>query len=296
MLMTRKVNDLKPHPVNERIYAGGKDADLMDSIPKVGILEALAITRDNLIINGARRWFVAKRLHIEEVPVRFFHSEDELDIKEAIVHFNRTREKTPYQKCEEATVLMEVEKERAKRRMEKGGQRGGRASGASRREKADTTPEPVETTKECETFRSPLDEQGRASKKVAETLKVSDRTAEKMVAIGEAVKEAQAEGDTEKVEKIKEGVNTRGVDPVFEELRGPKKSEPNKTKGRTGRATPGASTGQAQILRQAERLLNRLRKLLRTIVKRGGWEERLREWCENNGINYDVFLAEKAEA
>src|ERR1051325_4368044 len=113
---TRKTDSLKLHPTNSRVYGTTKYDHLKESIAKKGIYEPILITKDDLIINGGRRWMVARLLKMEDVPVTVFSSSDDLDIKEAVVHTNKVREKDPYIKCTEATVLMEVEEERARRR------------------------------------------------------------------------------------------------------------------------------------------------------------------------------------
>ena len=108
---------LKPHPVNRKLYGAETiSQDFVDSIKENGILEPLVIKRDGTIISGHRRWLTAKALNMESVPVRVLEFENELDEREAIITFNKQREKTFSQKMAEAEELEAIERERARRR------------------------------------------------------------------------------------------------------------------------------------------------------------------------------------
>jgi len=80
-------------------------------------MEPLAIKEDGTIISGHRRWQAALALKMEYVPVQVVRYADDLDEREAIIEFNRQREKTFSQKMAEAEELEAVERERARRRM-----------------------------------------------------------------------------------------------------------------------------------------------------------------------------------
>lgn len=77
----------------------------------------LTITSENVIISGHRRYEAAKMAGLEIVPVGIATFESELDELEAIIEFNRQREKTFVQKMKEAEALEEIERQRAKDRM-----------------------------------------------------------------------------------------------------------------------------------------------------------------------------------
>lgn len=111
---TRKTNDLKPHPENEKIYHDRADAELVQSVREKGILNPLLIAYDNTIINGHRRWDAAKKVGLSDVPVVVFPSEDELDILEALIESNRQRQKTNEQKAREAQALRYIHEKREK--------------------------------------------------------------------------------------------------------------------------------------------------------------------------------------
>ena len=63
-----------------------------------------------------RRHAAAQEAGLIEVPVAVFGSDDPLDIETALIETNRQREKTNEQSGREATRLLEIERERAKRR------------------------------------------------------------------------------------------------------------------------------------------------------------------------------------
>ncbi len=115
--MQRRTTDLKPHPMNRKLY--GEEVlppEFVASIRENGILVPLAVKDDGTIISGHRRWQAALALKMEYVPVQVVRYADDLDEREAIIEFNRQREKTFSQKMAEAEELEAVERERAERR------------------------------------------------------------------------------------------------------------------------------------------------------------------------------------
>jgi len=174
---------LRPHPRNEKVY--GEDEELEDSfvqsVDQKGVLEPLVVNRNHKIISGHRRWTAARRTGTEEVPVRVVEFDDELQEREALIEFNRQRDKTPGQIINEFDEMLQVEQQRAKENMSKGGngERVGNISNPSEDE--------------------PTAARDKAAEKV--DANVSGRTLEK----GKKVKDI-AEGNTEEEtpEKVKE--------------------------------------------------------------------------------------------
>jgi len=118
ILLEWSVTRLKPHPLNRKIYGDeAPPADFIESVRRHGIMMPLAIKEDGTIISGHRRWQAALALGMETVPVQIVGYADDLDEREAIIEFNRQREKTFSQKMAEAEELEAVERERARRRM-----------------------------------------------------------------------------------------------------------------------------------------------------------------------------------
>ena len=111
---------------------------------------------------------------LDSVPVRYSEFDDELAEREALIEFNRQREKTPGQIVNEFEEMLEIEQEKAKEREKEAGRVGGKGS---------------------ENFHDPS--QGRAKDKAAEKVNadVSGRTLEK----GKKVKD-KAESDDEPAE------------------------------------------------------------------------------------------------
>jgi len=96
MIKIRKVSidSLRPHPLNEKLYPVDEEEDreLEESINRHGIIDRLVATPEGLIVHGARRWRIAKKLGITEVECEFREFDDpEL----AVIEFNRYRKKTP---------------------------------------------------------------------------------------------------------------------------------------------------------------------------------------------------------
>lgn len=113
----KKTRELRPHPINTDIYGTERvDQDLVESIQRKGVLETLVIRQDNTILSGHRRWQAAKALGLDTVPCRIIHFDDKLDEEEALIEFNRQREKTFSQRMKEADYLEKIEKEKAKAR------------------------------------------------------------------------------------------------------------------------------------------------------------------------------------
>lgn len=103
---TRRVDELRPHDKNSGIYNDTADQALVESVAHKGILNPLIITQDNRIISGHRRLDAAKQCDLPKVPVTVFESDDELEIRRAIIHNNISRVKTNEQLGREACELM----------------------------------------------------------------------------------------------------------------------------------------------------------------------------------------------
>jgi len=113
--------ELEPHPKNREIYGDTDDADeledeFVESIEKKGVLEPLTVTPDGEIISGHRRWLAAQKAELATVPARKESFSSDLEEREALIEFNRQREKTPGQIVNEFEEMLAVERERAKSR------------------------------------------------------------------------------------------------------------------------------------------------------------------------------------
>ena len=79
------------------------------------------ITQGKEIISGHRRWLAAKEAGLRSVPVRYSEFDNELAEREALIEFNRQREKTPGQIVNEYEEMRDIEEERGKENMSQGG-------------------------------------------------------------------------------------------------------------------------------------------------------------------------------
>jgi ParB-like chromosome segregation protein Spo0J len=112
-------SNLKPHPKNAEIYGDTDDVDDLDatfkeSVAEKGVLEPLVVTNGKEIISGHRRWLAARDAGLGSVPVRYSEFDDELAEREALIEFNRQREKTPGQIVNEFEEMLEIEKKRGR--------------------------------------------------------------------------------------------------------------------------------------------------------------------------------------
>lgn len=124
------VSELQSHPKNREIYGDTRPDDLdeafLESVAEKGVLEPLVITRGKQIISGHRRWAAAKASGIETAPVRYCEFDSELAEREALVEFNRQREKTDAQLVREFEEIVEIERQRAEERQRELGKNQGR--------------------------------------------------------------------------------------------------------------------------------------------------------------------------
>jgi len=114
-------SELEPHPKNRDIYGDTANVDdlsepFRESVAEKGVLEPLVITDGKQIISGHRRWLAAKAADLDSVPVRYSEFDSDLAEREALIEFNRQREKTPGQLVNEFEEMMEIEEERARER------------------------------------------------------------------------------------------------------------------------------------------------------------------------------------
>ncbi len=110
----RKVADLRPHPLNAGIYGDGPDAALIDSVKRNGVLNAIVINHDNIILGGHRRWRAAQIAGREDVPVKVEDIPADLAALR-LVEDNIARAKTNEQIGREADLLWGLHQRQAGR-------------------------------------------------------------------------------------------------------------------------------------------------------------------------------------
>jgi ParB-like chromosome segregation protein Spo0J len=184
-----KPDELEPHPKNAEIYGdtdGISDTEdtFIESVREKGVLEPLVVTDGKKIISGHRRWLAAQAADVDSVPIRKSTFDTEVAEREALIEFNRQREKTPGQIVNEFEEMLTIEKERAAKRRQ-ATQNNDTANGIA----------------ECETFHTQSG--GRAKNKAAEKVNadVSGRTLEK----GWKVKDkAESDDEPDEVQEVAE--------------------------------------------------------------------------------------------
>ena len=97
-----RLEELKSHPDNNRIYQPTDMNDLKNSLASFGQLEPIAITKDNRIISGHRRFAAMEELGWSECEVRIVEPDNEII---ALIEHNRHRQKTSTDILNEARFL-----------------------------------------------------------------------------------------------------------------------------------------------------------------------------------------------
>lgn len=90
-IVYKRVNELHPDPNQPRkTFDKKKLKEMAESIKEKGILYPLLITKDNMILDGERRWKAAKLAGLEEVPclIRDVISETERSTDQLIADFH----------------------------------------------------------------------------------------------------------------------------------------------------------------------------------------------------------------
>ena len=106
------IKDIKPHPINSKIYTNTNIEDLEISIEENGLLEPIVVNKSNVIISGHRRLQSCKNLGLKQIDVRVKDFDDELI---ALVELNRYRSKTATELINEILILEDEYSKKIKR-------------------------------------------------------------------------------------------------------------------------------------------------------------------------------------
>lgn len=174
--------DLKPHPINRKIYGDKVDKEFVESC-KTGLVEPIVATSDLTIISGHRRASAATLLEWDLIPTVIREDlKDSLDIEEALILANRQREKTTEQKAREYSRLKEIAEART--------HHGGRGN------KKETS---------CCSNTTFTDRSDTKAAKAAGLGRSTAILAEKVV---EKIDQAEADGNTDTAERLRNDLNT----------------------------------------------------------------------------------------
>lgn len=172
----RDPNRLTDHPINVQVYGSGEEGleKLVGSVTK-GILQPLLITPAGEVVAGHRRKLAAIRAGLSKVPCNVLSKKySPAEIERMVLDANIVRVKTPEMVVREAQQRMRIEAELTKK---------------------DLAPGPTR-------------------KRVAETMGVSEKTVERGEKIANALDAAEAAGDTQKADAIRDTLNTEGFKPA----------------------------------------------------------------------------------
>lgn len=214
-LAWRNPDKLKKHPRNIPIYTDQKSQDFLNET-KNGIVEPVIIgflDGEETIISGHRRVQAARIHGFKEVRCMIRHDlTDEIEILETLLKCNEQREKTEEIKSRERLVRVEIEKKKAARRQAAALKQGPKSPV---RETSSHTGETLENTALSEN-------PGRATDVVAAQDGVSHKTVEAGIQAVQAIDEAEALGDTQTAEEIRDTLNTRGPNAAAKKVRAKK--------------------------------------------------------------------------
>jgi len=189
------VDKLQSHELNQKIYGDEEiSQNFLDSIDEFGILVPLKVKPDNTIISGHRRWKGAKKLGLDKIPVETITFSSELAEREAILTYNKQRDKTYSQKMKEAEEWKDIEKGKAEERQDQ-------TKKLERNEKGQLEPSK-------ENF--PEQEEGQSRDKIAEKVKIgSGRTYDKAKKVWDEAKKGdeKAKKQVEKIDNDEESIH-----------------------------------------------------------------------------------------
>lgn len=218
----RDPDKLQKHPDNIPTYGDAKSDQFLDET-KNGIISPVIVGflhGKETIVSGHRR-VQAARIHgfkkVRCVIRRDLVDED--DILEALLKCNEQREKTEEQKGRERALKVKIEQRRAAKRQKSGLKKG------------DESPVCVTDTHTGNSAGKPTSETktGRATAVVAAEEGVSATTVEASIVAVEAIDEAEAKGDTEAAQEIRDVLNTRGPNAAAKKVKADRKPRKKRT-------------------------------------------------------------------
>jgi len=211
----RDVNpaEVTSHLSNITIYGEKEDKELTEDIRANGVLQHIMCIEENgklICLSGHRRKQSARIAGLKSMPA-LIHDGAMSPSEQLVflVRSNKQREKTMEQKAREFAALKDAEESLAEER---------RLANLSK--KPSRTGNVAHSTKQGENGTN-----GRAADLAAEQVGMSRKTAQAAAQVVEAIDEAEAAGDTETAEHLRETLNTKGASPALAESK--KKPEPS---------------------------------------------------------------------
>jgi len=185
--MKISIDKLKINPEYERLVPALSTSDyetLRDSLDKFGFREAypVVINKNNEILDGHHRYKICKEIGLTEIPVQIEEFENKLDEKEWVIRTNIARRQlNTAQKGELFLVILEIEREKAKKRINEGRKIGGLTAGRGRPKDEDSSP--------METIGELSKEKGEAVEIAAKKVGINKGTGYQVLKIKKAAEE-----------------------------------------------------------------------------------------------------------
>lgn len=207
----RRVESLRPHPENLRLYGPTEVRELVEQIRRSHWIKPLVVTPSGVIISGHRRWEAARDLGLAEVPVEVREFASAFDELEALLLENAYREKTVEQRVREAEAWLRVERERARARQQEAARQTNRALGRGR---------PEETLVKNFSQASVSPDERKTTMVVARRVGLGTRpTYERAATVVRVADELAERGETDRAQRLLEVLNKRSVHAAYQQVR-----------------------------------------------------------------------------
>lgn len=209
MLDPQKIGNF---PLQQEIYgASPPDADFVENVKAYGVLEPLIVARidgKDVSIAGHRRKFAARMAGLKLVPCLVLQGMSDAEMRVLFLSSNKQREKTTEQKLREAQEWEAIYAEQAEERMKAGATLSARA------------------------------ERGNAVDKAGEMVGLSGDTVARGKPVIAAIDAAEAAGDHEQAEELREVVNTAGVAVAARKVSAPATTKASDLRDQAGVPVP----------------------------------------------------------
>ena len=116
LIQWRRLDQIKPHPLNEQIYGDLCPDNLIKSVKERGIHVPLIVTRENILISGKWRLTAARLAGLEEVPIIEKMTTDDDHHRLLLIECNNGRRKTTEHLIREYREIKRIEELRAPKR------------------------------------------------------------------------------------------------------------------------------------------------------------------------------------
>jgi hypothetical protein len=202
---SRNPAELKPHPLNEKIYGDALNPTLVRSIKDFGFHSPILIAQDNTILNGHSRCAAALQLKLEKIPMIVSPITHELEKRALVISGNSQRDKSREQKAREYMELKVIEEEKARNRQREAAQR----TNLLHQDKTENDGRSQDSTEAWK------EDTGESRKIAAGKLGISYTTAEESARVVQLIDLLSMEGNKDEAENLREILNTKSVNAAF---------------------------------------------------------------------------------